>query len=790
MRAATTIKRKAQQPELFTLISMNYISLFYYLAGKDYDARINQIGKPIPGVAYQVGDEKGTASYPGYGNKNLTLCDDGLARALQGLAPSKDQVAALKAYSDWLILPANIRYYMSEFLTLGPRFDNPQSVIDDFDNLYDFMVHPELCNRFDALGIEPKDIQRTLREHPEINPAEIMYFLSGATGLCEVAADLNFVIAPAFSNFAQILLGPNLKPGEDAAEALFGFNESPNARAASLKNFTDREDMIDALGEYARGLPLECGPALKQKRRDVARRFFRHHAGLNPDAEDGLSEKELLTKAAASAGFGSMDFYLKLNYGSVTSGFLNLNMKMLERMKRHNWNEVKPDLRQRFEAAAIKGHEDIAQKILDLPGQEKIAQNVDIILHLSRGETGYSPEFHEVIQALLHPERALFAGGLLRDPFYVAMHELAGATPDFDAFWNVTRAEPKNAEQRLTVALHARLTEALKRDDELSGAVTNGQIAVLLGTSREQYIGLFERPYSTYFLARNEVEPQPSAAMRAIENRLGISLREEWTAIDNEKRGAVAAREHQAAIELAARREAAAAQPKATPDPWRGVAASVAAAIKTKFEAPGDLAAAIFQSIRSRTTLDERVAARLPGMIAQEVEQALRSKVAGVNSDNLPLDIMHAHILKAMEPNQRDVAKAIFESRSRAQGMDVHKQTVLANIVALAMQNPRLATFLNWRQLRNAHAKANVADLADNVFSAYTLRSQRDNTLRPRDSLAGIVETLNTGLQQAAHCSAEGIVPIDTWRAAARLRSGQDPLPKGATAHEFRLARE
>jgi hypothetical protein len=786
-RVYFTGRQRYRQPILFNTIACEYILGFLDLAGEDFQARMDHLNERLPGISYRQKSDWKDEYYSFYGYRNTTLCIEGLALAFQGQAPGKEHVIALKAYRDWMILPMALRYYAVDFIGQAARAEEPQRIIDEFPELCGHLVHPAFRKRFSELGIMAADIRETLRAHPEIDPIDASYFLTGASFPNEITAELKFAVARDLSAFAQILLGSTLSDGENAADVLLGLNKSTVAREFFVSP-VEKHHMVYRLGTFAPLLPLESGPTLLQKRRQAARRFFRYHAGLNPDRESGLSDERLIARAASSSENLNMEKYFKLLYGSVPAKFSHMHIKMMDRHTQHEWSEVNPDLRERLEAAGLKSESVIARRLATIPGLHDVLRDVGIILHVSRDEAGYAANFREVIQALLHPERALFAGGLLPDPFYVTLHELAGGQPDFDTFWGVTRAEPKNAEQHFAIALHTRITDAIKQDDKLSGAVTNAQIAELLGMARDQYAGLFERPYMNYFLPRNSSQPEASVAMQIIEQRLGLSFREEWQQLHEERVGAMKAQEQRAAAELAARQRAAAAQPKAPPDPWKGVDETVAATIKARFETPQALADAIFENIRALATLDARVATRLPGAIAQEVDQMLRSKVAGVSGDYLPLDIMHARILAAMGPEQRALAKAIFESRPKAQGLDLFKQTALANITALAVQNPRLATFLNWRQLRNAHSRANVADLSENVFSAYTIRSQRDLTLNVRDSLAGVVETLNTGLDSSARCNPEGIVPVHIWRSAAKARSGLDPIPAYINANNYRLA--
>jgi hypothetical protein len=771
-------------PDFFFNTAWSYLYPFVTLGGARYEQRIEELSKPIPGTSPNLADITPDPLFPALRRANFRILAQGIAAAMQGRMPNLEQETAFQYCSHWLLLPRNLKDFAFAYIVQANYFGKPQDAVDTFKRSYFVLVHPVFQERFLNHKITADDIQQVFRNHPELDPVESTWLLSTGMDVVQVNDKLEFEIHPTLKQFARLVLGPKLREDQDPTDVLLGFDESPLARARCLEaDSTWRMQQIAGL--YARNL-VKGNHLLNEKRAECTERFCRIVLQLAPTQENNaLTLHQLLDLCAERIGAEALTQYLFAWYPEEPVIFTKSTLRRAN-LPLHSWADVPHDLQTRFKTAGFADELAILNKIVTETHQLHMRVHPAFVVRNSCGQSGFIVSSQQMLRALTKPEAAYFAEGTAIDPFYAKMYALAGADMDFDTFWGITRPPLDTPEKQMTAAFHMRVTEALSNAEIFKNCISNEQISYFLGVSPDQYRALFEKPYNNYSIPRGAPEPVPSEAMSVVERELGVSFREEWQTLHTARVGAAKVLEQRAAAEAAARQAALqATQPKAMPDPWKGVDAGVVAAIKTKFETPEALSGAIFEQIRSMTTLDERVATRLPGMIAQEVDFALRSKVAGVSGDYLPLDIMHARILAAMEPAHRDAAKAIFEARPKAQGIDVHKQSVLANIAALAIQNPRLAAFLNWRQLRNGHAKANVPDLTDNLVAAYTLRSQRDHTLRTRDSLAGIVETLNLGLEQSLHCSAEGIVPIDTWRAVAKIRSGQDPLPKGAASTNF-----
>jgi hypothetical protein len=764
-------------PNFFHYKALQYLSFFIDFAGEEYDKRLALLDEPIPGTSPDMTKVPDMPHFSKRTRANVEILCAALAGAMQGRMPNAEQQAALEHHASWLILPPNLREYAVNFLHQTALIGDPERAIEQFPMLYVVVAHPVLTERLFHYDILPDNIQQTFRDHPELDPIESIWFLSGAMHTTIVNEKLEWEFLPTAKLFAQLVLGPKLKEGEDPLHVLLGFDKSPTALAREFE-FDDIWSMQQKYGVYAVLFP-EGNDNLNKIRVEYFKKFCRLMLQLPSTPEsDALNLNQLSALCLERLGHAAMDEACHAWYPAWPDIFIKSTIRRDRAFIPVAWTDVQPDLRARLEAAGVASANQLwGQLMMKSPGQFGTKLHPMFVMHNSCDHPGYVFEAQDILRALLHPEHAYFANGAGINPLYARMLEAAGADMDFDTFWGITRPPLDTPEKQMAAAFHVRVTEALSKAEIFKNCISNEQISYFLGVSPDQYRALFEKPYNNYSIPRGAPEPVPSEAMSVVERELGVSFREEWQTLHTARVGAAKVLEQRAAAE-AAQRRAMEEQSKAPPDPWKGVHASVAAAIKTKFETPQDLAAAIFENIRSTATLDERVAARLPGMIAQEVDQALRSKVAGVSNENLPLDIMHARILKATGPAQREVAKAIFESRPKALGIDACKHTVLANITALAIENPRLAAFLNWRHVKN-ETGASVPSLIENIASAYQIRSLRDPALVliASEPLTAIVSALNLGLEEAYQCLPDQIVPVETWKLAHKARTGRDAVP-------------
>jgi hypothetical protein len=782
--------------QAFMCAARDYISLSIALAGRDHEKMHEILHEPIQGVVDRIPASEDLVKKVRMGTNpnitNMSFVASALAAGMQGQPLTQKQKDVLLRFGDLLELPVNLRDYAAEFFLQARLYGEPETALEQFPRFFDSIVHPAYKRRFAQHGITGQDVQEILRQNPQIDASECVFILSGAREWVEMDANRIAQFSPVLTGLAEAVFRPVLGPDRDCLGFLTGYEESQESLDYLLFQPADKMAAEMFAVMMLTAIPKGINPKLDRDRVQQNGATFRHirqnisSAELVEWGHDDLETRRKFLEAPAPAP----SYFVDLFYPDNPAVFLGAYAKILAERAKLSWDDVKPELRAKFAVAGYDGAEAIADAINADEGQQRLRRNLDIILKNSKGGAhGYVVTQYDVLEALLHPENARFANGMAIDPFYAQLHALAGNGEDFDPFYGLAPPAPQNAEQTAVLAMHRKFAQMVQQDALLSGAVTNEQLAHLLGFEPEAMRSVFERPLNNYHMTKAGT-PEASPIIRKLEIFDGLSFVAEWQSIyDDQRNRLLTEQQRRAQDEAAARRRAALAAalaPKAPVDPWRGVEPKLAAAIRVKFETPEALAAGVFENIRVKSAaITGREAA-----VDEEVGKALRNRnMPAVTAEGFGVEIVYAQILHAMEAHGKDAARAFLETRARPQAADVPRLTVQANIVAVVMDNPNLAHILNWRLLKQAFPAAAVSDLVTNLFSAYALRGQGPEgaILAPRDSLTGITNALNTGLPEALHCQPDSLVPIDTWRSTAKVRSGRDPFPANINASNYRL---
>jgi hypothetical protein len=747
------------RPDIFNQVGRSFCTTYESYGGlllEEFETRLGD--KLFPGAKIMdddILDSTGSTYYA-----NLFYLGRIIGLLMEGRQISNEQKDILNKFSGIFDLPRNLREYAATYILQAKLFGHPEETVEQIPRLFDTLIHPLFRDRLRRSGITGRDLQEAFRQNRQIDPVEAVYMLSGALPLVLPALNGVLYIVDSAKKFANLIVKPFLPADEDPMIALWGFNDSTNLENKFMSAL-DKTSINGVLAFYARSLPMRYSAEL-----DDFRRFHERPYLLNiaDSFGDDLTAQQV-------------DRVTLATYADPPTTFLGIHERAVARRSEVTWEQVDPELRARIRG--FSNAREIAAFIDETPAQREFTRQLESIIRISRGDTGYMVTEYDVLLALTQPGKAYFGHGLA-DPLYTAIYTAVGNNVGFAEFWGVPRPVFETLEQKCAASFHAKVMDAVH--GRLHGLVTNEQIALALELEPKQFTDLFERPRQNYVFSHTTKKPEPVQAMRIVQQKLGVSFIGSWQALDEERRGVEAVLAQRAAAELAERRRAGA--PKPPPDPWQGIAPEVKDAIRVKFATPADLAAAIIGNIRA---MPARLNDRAMSSMASEVEQALRHKGAAVTSEGLPLDIMHARILQAMGTDARAVARAMFKAHP-APTADQYKHVVLNNITALITANPNLASILGWRQFRMAFNAASVNDLVDNLYGAYRPRAQRDPTLIPRPSLAGIAAALNTGLDEAQHCQWDNIVSVATWRAAAKARSGRDPLPQNVADKDCRFA--
>jgi hypothetical protein len=763
----------------FSALARQYIGTFV-LHGDDNERIRAELDKPLPGITVnkQYSDHEGISQRA---VSNIDGIADIVATLMQGQTISREQIGILRRHESWLTLPVDLRTFAVIYFNLGTYYGRPDDLRNRFEELYMVLVHPVFEARLRQLGLDSQALHEQMHKHPEIDPVEALWVLTGLMPVVEADTIRSVRILPTVKMFTETVLAPLLPPEHDPTAFLLGYRDAEHMNK-NLYGDNNSDRIMFLYANYAGAIPLGMSDELDRMRTERFLNFCRTVAGAGPEGERSV---ELGERARSVIGSGLLEWIHKTGYASAPTAFLENYMKITRRLIADRWNDIDPTLRQRLEAHGIDSEARILNA-LDRAGNENLARRLEFILLNSRGVPGYIISRPLIYDALEHPQKAYYAKGAAKNLLHVRMHEIAEGAPGYDEFWGITRPALDTTELRLTAAYFDRMMDAVRATEPFKFAVTHEQLSELLGITPNDFIGVFERPHMNYSWPKGSTEPEPTRGEAALRHHLGVSFLEDWRTIDRERRGAAAEQRRLAALETAARQRLINENAKAQQDPWKDIAPALAEAIRAKFASPENLAAAVIEDLRAQSPA---IAGRESAVTA-EVIKALKSSAGGVNADGNGLEIIYARILQAMAPHDRNVAKVIFDTRRRPQGVDVFKHAVQSNIVTLAVQNPRLAAIFNWRLLKQAYSAASVSDLLDNLHTAYQPRAQREAqpTLLPSRPLLGIVEALNTGLEEAQKCQPDQIVRVDTWRDAARARTGRDPLPGFAASTNYILA--
>jgi hypothetical protein len=736
-------------------------------AGKNYDSISARMEQSIPGVPSFTDNIDLRFSLTR--KSNLRFLSRALADALKGANLTSMQKRMLADNDDWIKIPRDLKETAFAYFQQVHLFGRRQEAIEQFPYFFEVTSVPLYKERLAALDITPHYIQQKLRENPDIDPTEAIFFFNCVLAPLETYDGKLWSFKQIIKDVARFIVAPRLGTDRDAIEYLLGFDESSLSKQKMMAPL-GAPTGFNTFISYAYSLPIGMNEELDQRRYEAWQRYVQSSTELPPDLppRGAVDFKRHIASAR---------WFLRNYYPDQPAVFIRSGERAKAERDKLKWADVDTDLRAAFEAAGFADERQIAAAINADPIQRDIANDIDVILLRGKGQSGYVVTGYEVLQALLHPEQARFAKGLAINPLHERLHKLAATNEDFDTSYGVTAGTPKTPEQHATVVLLERIRNAATHHKVAGALVTNEQWAHFLGIRPEDWINLLTHPYNAYF-AHNNGPPRPEAAIVALQKELGISFFDDWIALHEARQKELAEAQRQTKAQIVTHKPVQAVPP-APVDPWLGIAINIADLVREKFATPEMLAEAVRQNLVAAAALPERVNERMKALIVKGTADFLRHPNAALTSEGMPHEIIPGRVLEALGEDARATGRALSKTGKAAVGGDALRQEMQANIVAALMRNQNLAHILDWRLLKQTFSAASVVRLGDELHVAYRRRSPRDAALIliPSDALAGIVSALNTGLEPERHYHADQVVPVDLWIRAARARTGRDPLP-------------
>ncbi len=777
-------------PGLFERIAISYFDTALLYSGENFKKTHELLLQPVTGIPASKYHRDHRLN--GVGNSNKEFITKAIALAMQGKPLSKDHKEILEIHNDWLNLPPHLGKFAVNIMGLAIYYDKPEKVIEDFPLLYRGAVHPVFKKRFAELGINPTDLQAILRNDSTINPVTVIWCLSGADSIVTIDTFLEMVnYKPDMLKLANRLLRKEEKnrlsltgliqtvqrgieaftdiDDELCIERLVEFDKAPGARRLIFHKPPSGDFSGVSASEHLLGFNI---PSKLNEKLDIARS---EQIKITAEAYckkliDGMTrppEIDLLMMILSELRAALHKFY-----PAAPSNFLQGYAKRQAERDALTWDKIPQPLRRKLEAEGYVDATSIARIINDNLGQKEITSRIDIIVENSKDISGYIVTEYEILSALCNPNEAFYANGMLPKLLYETIRTIVAPDQSLDEFNEIVSPISKQATpticQTVSAELYEKLMAEVNNDPLLRHAVTEEQLALLLGIELTDFRELFTRPHQLYQEIRLGEPAKPNVAMQVLADRFGLDFRIEWELARSEHKGqrsAITARKPIAAVPEIE---------EAPKNIWNGTAPALVDFIKSKgFETPDALATKISELVATRTGSAESVTG---GAVLAAFKNTTRAFI-----DGEACEPVYFYISDALELTTPQIGEFFGGLSKNLEPREAKQREALASITKVLVGDRRFASTMTWREFKD-NQKIDIFEIVKNIAKAYQVRSSRDPkpVLLYSKPFAKLLDFLNVGLDTTAQYLPEGIIPVRLWREASKLATGGcDPIPAG-----------